>query len=70
MMVVLSLSFLRLGEQQMRFTNPLGIAIDSSGNLYITAIIYQITSSGTVTTIAGGAGLRGSTDAWQIEATT
>jgi sugar lactone lactonase YvrE/ketopantoate hydroxymethyltransferase len=49
-----------------RFNNPNGIAIDSVGNLYISdtgnSIIRKIDINGVVTTIAGTAGLTGSTN--------
>ncbi len=49
-----------------RLAAPFGIAVDSSGNVYVSdwmaATIRKITPDGTVTTVAGAAGLVGSTD--------
>lgn len=49
------------------FKNPLGIATDGAGNVYIAdtgnAIIRKVTSTGVVTTLAGSAGALGNTDA-------
>ncbi|MDB5762915.1 MAG: repeat containing protein [Herminiimonas sp.] len=49
-----------------RFNNPAGIAADASGNVYIADflnnIIRKITPAGTVTTLAGTAGVTGSAD--------
>jgi hypothetical protein len=49
-----------------QFTGPSGIAVDSTGNLYVAEIenntIRKITSTGTVTTLAGVAGKTGATD--------
>jgi hypothetical protein len=49
-----------------RFKHPLGIAVDSSNNVYVTDtgnhIIRKITPSGDVSTFAGTAGETGSTD--------
>jgi hypothetical protein len=47
-----------------RFSNPNGIAVDASGNIYVTSgnAIRKITSAGVVTTIAGQAGVTGSAD--------
>ncbi|MGZ5566220.1 MAG: NHL domain-containing protein, partial [Limisphaerales bacterium] len=50
-----------------RFNNPWGVAVDSSGNVYVAEtdshIIRKVTSGGMVTTVAGLAGTSGSTDA-------
>lgn len=49
------------------FNSPLGIVADHSGNLYVTdsgnGTIRKITSTGSVTTFAGTAGVTGSSDA-------
>jgi len=49
-----------------RFNTPAGIAIDSAGNLYVADTnnhtIRKITSLGVVTTLAGSAGLSGTTN--------
>jgi len=49
-----------------RFDAPAGIARDGTGNLYVTDssmnVVRKITPDGTVTTIAGFAGLKGSAD--------
>src|SRR5438874_612499 len=49
-----------------RFNAPCGIAVDSAGNLYVAdtgnQTIRKITSAGVVTTLAGTAGIAGSTD--------
>lgn len=49
-----------------RFHSPLGIATDGNGNLYVADnlnhLIRHITPSGVVTTLAGKAGIYGSTD--------
>lgn len=47
-------------------SKPFGIAADTSGNLYVTDVsteaIWKITSGGVATTLAGGHGVRGSSD--------
>jgi sugar lactone lactonase YvrE len=49
-----------------RFNKPSGVAVDGNGNLYVAdtgnQTIRKITSNGVVTTLAGTAGSRGSTD--------
>ncbi len=49
-----------------RFNGPAGTAVDSSGNIYVADaddhVIRKITAAGSVSTLAGGAGLAGSTD--------
>ncbi|MBI4625811.1 MAG: hypothetical protein HY736_21645, partial [Verrucomicrobia bacterium] len=49
-----------------RFTAPLGVAVDSGGNLFVTdsgnCTIRRITPAGVVTTLAGAAGSVGSAD--------
>lgn len=49
-----------------RFTEPHGVAVDNAGNLYVAdylySIIRKVTAAGVVTTLAGTAGMRGSTD--------
>ena len=50
-----------------KFNQPYGVAVDASGNVYVADYgnntIREVTPGGTVTTIAGAAGLAGSTDA-------
>jgi hypothetical protein len=49
-----------------RFYSPLGIALDSAGNLFVgdtgNQIVRKVTPDGVVTTIGGQAGANGSTD--------
>src|SRR5438105_9553850 len=47
-----------------RFKNPSGVAVDSSGNVYVadSHTIRKITPAGVVTTLAGSATSHGSTD--------
>lgn len=51
---------------QARFNRPSGIAVDSSGNVYVADTgnhaIRKVSTSGTVTTIAGTLGTSGSSD--------
>ena len=50
-----------------RFSSPLGVATDSAGNVYVgdtnNNTVRKITPAGVVTTLAGTAGVTGSTDA-------
>ena len=49
-----------------RFANPMAVAVDGAGNLYLTdtnsATVRKITPTGVVTTLAGAAGLTGCAD--------
>ena len=51
---------------EARFNTPSGVAVDSSGNIYVADYsnhtIRKITASGVVTTFAGTAGVVGSTN--------
>jgi hypothetical protein len=51
---------------QASFNTPSGVAVDSAGNLYVTDsnnhTIRKITSAGTVSTLAGSAGISGTAD--------
>jgi sugar lactone lactonase YvrE len=50
-----------------RFYNPIGVSVDTAGNVfvadYFNHAIRKVTSAGVVTTLAGSAGISGSTDA-------
>jgi sugar lactone lactonase YvrE len=50
----------------VRFNWPVGVAVDSAGNVYVAehgnATIRKVTATGVVTTLAGTAGLSGSAD--------
>jgi hypothetical protein len=50
-----------------RFSSPYGVAVDTAGNVYVADsnnyTIRKVTSAGVVTTLAGTAGSKGSTDA-------
>jgi sugar lactone lactonase YvrE len=56
-----------------RFTDPYGLAVDATGNVYVSdwdnATIRKITPNGTVTTIAGTANNFGSSDGFGTAAT-
>ncbi len=49
-----------------RFSNPVGVAVDAAGNVYVgdsgNHTIRKITPAGIVTTLAGSPGKSGSTD--------
>ena len=50
-----------------RFYNPFGVSVDTAGNVFVADYpnhtIRKVTSAGVVTTLAGSAGISGSTDA-------
>lgn len=52
--------------QQARFNNPIGVASDAAGNLYVAdkgnAVVRKIAPDGQVTTFAGVAGIQGRID--------
>lgn len=49
-----------------RFANPIGVAVDRDGNVYVgdtyNSTIRKVTATGVVTTLAGTAGMPGSAD--------
>jgi len=49
-----------------RFNGPTGVAVDASGNIYVAdagnCTVRKITAAGTVSTLAGAAGVAGSSD--------
>ena len=49
-----------------QFSDPTGVAVDSSGNIYVTdtntSVIRKVTQAGVVTTLAGMAGVTGAAD--------
>lgn len=51
---------------EARFRQPLGVAVDREGNVYVADLanhlIRKVTKAGVVTTLAGAAGVRGTTD--------
>lgn len=55
------------------FSNPKGVAVDTSGNVYVASdadnLIRKITPAGVVTTVAGVAGTNGSTNGAATSAT-
>lgn len=55
-----------------RFTDPKGVAVDGSGNVYVADAsnhtIRKVTPNGVVTTLAGSAGINGSADGTGSEA--
>jgi sugar lactone lactonase YvrE len=54
------------GISQALFNQPIGLAVDGAGNVYVTdygnEVIRKITSGGTVSTLAGQAGVAGCLD--------
>jgi CubicO group peptidase (beta-lactamase class C family) len=58
--------------EKARFNGPAGIAVDKAGTLFVadegSSTIRKVTSSGTVTTVAGRAGFAGSADGDPIHA--
>jgi Immunoglobulin domain/NHL repeat len=54
------------GSDSARFNHPAGVAVDSSGNVYVADTdnneIRKVTASGVVSTLAGVAGVSGSSD--------
>lgn len=55
-----------------RFKSPQGVAVDASGNVYVgdagNYTVRKIAPGGVVSTLAGGVGLNGSTDATGLDA--
>lgn len=56
-----------------RFSFPFGIAVDGQGNVYVAdegnAVIRKIATDGTVSTLAGKVGVKGSSDGSRVSAT-